>query len=223
MRRTTLVALVALCAPITAALLWAARSPERPAVIACVDLDKTFSQLEQLKDADSRRERIKSEMDRKIETLKEELQGLSEELESFKPGSATYLEAERKAIARSGDLNALQAFSELRREREVAEATREAYLAIRRACGELANEMKIDVVLIDDSIPPIFAADLQTTRNQINGRRVLYTNPQLDISDLVVERLNAEFRKSQGTPGAAPAGAAKASGAPAAPSGTQTP
>ncbi len=205
MSRTPLIALIALCAPLTAALLWAARSPERPAVIACVDLDKTFSQLEQLKDADARRERIKSEMDRKIETLKEELQGLSEELESFKPGSATYLEAERKAIARSGDLQALQAFSELRREREVAEATREAYLAIRRACGELAADMKIDVVLIDDSIPPIFAADLQTTRNQINGRRVLYTNPQLDISDLVVERLNAEFRKAQGAPGATPA------------------
>ena len=205
MSRTPLIALIALCAPLTAALLWAARSPERPAVIACVDLDKTFSQLEQLKDADARRERIKSEMDRKIETLKEELQGLSEELESFKPGSATYLEAERKAIGRSGDLQALQAFSELRREREVAEATREAYLAIRRACGELASEMKIDVVLIDDSIPPIFAADLQTTRNQINGRRVLYTNPQLDISDLVVERLNADFRKAQGAPGTTPA------------------
>jgi Skp family chaperone for outer membrane proteins len=205
MSRTPLIAAIALCAPLTAAILWAARSPERPAVIACVDLDKTFSQLEQLKDADARRERIKSEMDRKVEALKEELQGLSEELESFKPGSSTYLEAERKAISRSGDLNALQAFSELRREREVAEATREAYLAIRRTCGVLANEMKIDVVLIDDSIPPIFAADLQTTRNQINGRRVLYTNPQLDISDLVVERLNAEFRKAQGASGTAPA------------------
>lgn len=202
MSRTSLFAAVALCAPLTAALMWAASSPERPAVVACVDLDKTFSQLEQLKDADARRERIKGEMDRKIEEVKEELQGLSEELESFKPGSATYLEAERRAIARSGDLNALQAFSELRREREVAEATREAYLAIRRTCGVLANEMKIDVVLIDDSIPPIFSADLQTTRNQINGRRVLYTNPQLDISDLVVARLNADFRKAQG--GAAP-------------------
>lgn len=213
MSRTPLIALVALCAPLTAALLWAARSPQHPAVIACVDLDKAFSQLEQLKDADARRERIKSEMDRKIEDLKGELQGLSEELESFKPGSATYLEAERKAIARSGDLQALQAFSELRREREVAEATREAYLAIRRACGELANEMKIDVVLIDDSIPPIFAADLQTTRNQINGRRVLYTNPQLDISDLVVERLNAGFRKAQGGQVPAQGGTAPASGA----------
>jgi len=222
MSRTPLIALIAACAPLTAAILWAARSPERPAVVACVDLDKTFSQLEQLKDADARRERIKSEMDRKIETLKEELQGLSEELESFKPGSATYLEAERKAIARSGDLQALQAFSELRREREVAEATREAYLAIRRACGTLAEEMKIDLVLIDDSIPPIFAADLQTTRNQINGRRVLYTNPQLDISDLVVERLNADFRKAQGASGAAPGAAAQ--GAASAPgAGAATP
>lgn len=207
MTRIPAVAMLAISLPLAAGLLWAARTPDRPAVIACVDLDKTFSQLEQLKDADARRERIKGDMDKRIEALKEELQGLSEELESFKPGSATYLEAERKAIARSGDLNALQAFSELAREREVAEATREAYLAIRKACGELATEMKIDVVLIDDSIPPIFSADLQTTRNQINGRRILYTNPALDISDLVVERLNSSFRKAQGD--AAPAAAPK--------------
>jgi len=66
MSRTPLIALVALCAPLTAALLWAARSPERPAVIACVDLDKAFSQLEQLKD---QRERLQEQRSRLLDLI----------------------------------------------------------------------------------------------------------------------------------------------------------
>jgi hypothetical protein len=47
---------------------------------------------------------------------------------------------------------------------------------------------------------------------QINGRRLLFSNPALDITDLLIERMNADFRAANPTaaptPPAAPAASA---------------
>jgi hypothetical protein len=71
----------------------------------------------------------------------------------------------------------------------------------------LAKEQKIDFVFIDDTVPGINPTNLEGTMQQINGRRMLYSNPALDITDALIERMNSDFRAANPvmTPAATPA------------------
>ena len=51
-----------------------------------------------------------------------------------------------------------------------------------------------DFVFIDDTVPGINPTNLEGTMQQINGRRMLYSNPALDITDALIERMNSDFR-----------------------------
>lgn len=179
---------------VAAAALWAAGIANKPSVIACVDLEKIYRSIDQLKAAEAKGSSLRAELQSTIDKLSDELRSMQEELESFQPGSAAHNEAMNKTILRSGDLAAMQDYAELKMESERANAVREAYLTIRTTCAAVAAEQGIDVVLIDDTIPPVNPTNLEGTMQQINGRRMLYSNPTLDISDLLIERMNAQFR-----------------------------
>lgn len=179
---------------VAAAALWAAAHVSKPSVVACVDLEKIYRSIDMLKAADSRSVALRTELQSRVDKLSDELRSMQEELESFQPGSAAHNDAMNKTILKAGDLAALQSFAELKMESERANAVRDAYLKVRSTCGALAQEQGIDVVLIDDTIPPVTPANLEGTMQQINGRRMLYSNPALDITDLLVERMNGEFR-----------------------------
>ncbi len=194
---------------IAAALLWAAGFPTSPAVVASVDLEKVYRSLDQLKASDSRAVELRGSLEKRVTKLADEVRAMQDDLESFQPGSSAHNDALNKAILRAGDLSALQNFAQLKMESEQANAVREAYMAIRSSCAKISAEQKIDFVFIDDTVPTINPTNLEGTMQQINGRRMLYSNPTLDITDLLIERMNSDYRAdhpSAGSP-AAPASA----------------
>ncbi|MSR17671.1 MAG: OmpH family outer membrane protein [Phycisphaerales bacterium] len=182
---------------VVVAALYAAVAPDRPAVIACVDLEKIYNGLDSLKAAIARQEEIRSGLMARVEAAKEELVGLQDELDSFRPGTDAYTDASKRAVEKAGELNALQGFVQLKMESERANATREAYTSIKTASATIGAQLKIDVIFIDDTIPAIEPADFQGTLSQINGRRMLYSNTALDVTDLVIQQANADFKSTR--------------------------
>lgn len=177
-----------------ALFLWAAGFPTAPAVVASVDLEKIYRSLDQLKASDLKTVALRGELEKRVTKLADEVRAMQDDLESFQPGSAAHNEALNKAILRAGDLGALQNFAQLKLESEQANSVREAYMAIRASCAKIAAEQKIDFVFIDDTVPTINPTNLEGTMQQINGRRMLYSNPSLDMTDLLIERMNSDFR-----------------------------
>lgn len=178
----------------TSALLWAAAYSAKPTVVACVDLEKVYRSLDQLKASETRSAELLKELRTKVDVLTDTVRGMQEELDAFQPGSTAYKDAENRAILKLGDLSAMQGFVELKMESERANTLRDAYIKVRETCAALSKEQGIDLVLIDDTIPPVTPANLEGTMQQINGRRMLYSNSALDITDLLIEHMNKAFR-----------------------------
>ncbi len=176
------------------ALLWAAVAPTKPTVVACVDLERVYRSLDQLKAAESTAESLRTQLQSRVNAVTAEVEAMKQELESFQPGSAAHNDAMNKAILKAGDLSAMQAFAELKMESERANTVRDAYLKVRESCATLAKAQGIDLVFIDDTIPPVTPANLEGTMQQINGRRMLYSSATLEITDLLVEQMNKAFR-----------------------------
>lgn len=197
-----------------AALALAAGFPKTPAVIASVDLEKVYRSLDQIKASDAKNVSTQGDLEKRLTTMVDEIRALEEDLESFQVGSTAHSDAQNRVILKAGDLNALRTFAELKLQDAQASTLREIYVAVRAASAVLAKEHSIDFIVLDDTIPAINPTDIQGTMAQINGRRLLYSNPALDITDLLIERMNADFRAAN--PSAAPA-------APAAPASAAAP
>ncbi|MEC9232467.1 MAG: hypothetical protein VX403_00995, partial [Planctomycetota bacterium] len=61
---------------------------------------------------------------------------------------------------------------------------------IKEQAGQLATQMDIDLVLLNDSIPTVDLSDAAGTLQQISARRILWANQTLDITDQLLERMN---------------------------------
>lgn len=189
---------------VTAALLFAAGIPTAPAVVASVDLEKIYKSLDQLKASEVRAMALRQSLEKQLASLTDVVRGMQEDLESFQVGTPAHNDAINKAILKAGDLNALQSYAKMKLESEGANSVRDAYASIRAACATLAKEHKIDFIFIDDTIPVINPTNLEGTMQQISGRRMLYSNPALNMTDVLIERMNADFRASNPAPAGNP-------------------
>ena len=61
------------------------------------------------------------------------------------------------------------------------------------AAMNMANEQGLDLILVDDSVVPI-PEDSKDILSQISSRRVLFAREQLDVTESLISKMNAEFR-----------------------------
>lgn len=194
--------------------------PSRPAVIASVDLERVYNSLDQQAASDAELEKLAATLAVEEEKQREALRALEGELDTFKPGS----EAHRKMMSQIEEklvlYKALVEFDRQKIEARRAEYIRRIYDEIKATLRVLSKENSWDVVFLDDSIPPLEITDPQRTMQQISARRMLYTNQELDVTEVLILRMNADFAARGGGTGqpAAPAGAG--AGQPAAPART---
>ena len=67
---------------------------------------------------------------------------------------------------------------------------RRIYRSIKEAARTMAEELGYDVLFVDDSVSAIVNGTEKEVRRQISARRMLYTNPQIDLTDTLVARMN---------------------------------
>ncbi|MEY3024696.1 MAG: hypothetical protein RJA16_1522, partial [Planctomycetota bacterium] len=88
--RTAATALAMLVAGSLLAL--AAFAPQRPAVVASVDLERVFNSIDLQAKTETRLKAVAADLDAQRKTLRDGIEELNAELESFQPGSAAQLE-----------------------------------------------------------------------------------------------------------------------------------
>lgn len=186
-------------------------APSKPAVVASVDLEKVYDSLHRQDAADAELEKLAADLGREEEKKREELRGLEAELDAFKPGS----EAHRRLMSQIEEklvmYKALVEFGRQKIEARRADFIRVIYDDIKATLKVLSKENGWDVVFLDDSIPPLEVADPQRTMQQISARRMLYCSEALDVTEQLVQRMNADFAaRGGGAAGSAqPAGGRK--------------
>ncbi|MDG2030133.1 MAG: OmpH family outer membrane protein [Phycisphaerales bacterium] len=170
---------------------YAARKPTAPAVVAFVDLEKVFNSLDSRIESEKNIRKMAVDMEDETTSMREELELLQAELESLEPGTDAMAELNDRAVSVAGRLRAFQKYSALLLEREQANDLRVTYDMIRAAAAEYSKASKIDIVLLNDSIPTINPSDSANTLQQISARRILYANDVLDITEDLIAKMNA--------------------------------
>lgn len=189
---------------LSGAVLYAAVDSRTPSVTGTIDVERALKALNQWKAGDARAEQTRSEIVGRVDALKQDLVALQEELESFRPGTDAHNAATEKAYEKAGELNAMQEFLELKLESIQVLKLRDCYAAIGEAAKKVSQAQGIDVVVMNDSIIKIEPADLNGTLQQILGRRLIYGNPALDVTDLVITQANNDFGAAPAAPATPP-------------------
>ncbi|MGA1708554.1 MAG: OmpH family outer membrane protein [Phycisphaerales bacterium] len=187
--RTAATALAMLVAGSLLAL--AAFAPQRPAVVASVDLERVFNSIDLQAKTETRLKAVAADLDAQRKALRDGIEELNAELESFQPGSAAQLEVATRIEEAIAEFRAFEGFARAKAEAEQAKSMRQIYMTIREAAMELAKERGWDYVMVDDSIPTIEPTDSQRMLQQISSRRFLYANPSFDVTDDLIAKLNA--------------------------------
>jgi Skp family chaperone for outer membrane proteins len=181
-----------------------AAAPPRPTVIGLINLEKMYSSLNEQNDAIKQLEAVRQELQTTKENLEKEAKDLEEEVALFAKGSAKQMETLEKLTVATVKLQAHVEFANAKMEFQESIQLKKLYLQIRAKGAKFAKLNGYDMILLDDSIGELPTGDAVETTRQISARRVIYADPVLDVTDRLVEFMNAEHQLAQG---AGPAGA----------------
>jgi Skp family chaperone for outer membrane proteins len=163
----------------------------------CFDKDK----YERVKEIDADLQKLADEYAKKIQEiekkmvqLKEQIEGLPAEskLRADKILQMRRLEADLKFEKEYGKAQYLDFYSD----RKI-----EIYNEIRRVVALIAQEQKFDLILRVEAPTLSDQQDPENVTQRINNRVVLYSHESVDITNLVVDRLNAEYKKQKAAGG----------------------
>lgn len=169
-------------------------APIGPAVIATVDLEKAFNSLEERAQARADLEAIHARLlDRQTE-LRENVEALQQDIESYAPGSNAQQRALEEYTLAAYELQGFQEYAQRKIDAEGARMIAALYDKIKKAAAGMAREAGYDLVFVDDSKAalPTGVSEAEMTR-QISARRMIYANPMLDVTDDLVTRMNNAY------------------------------
>jgi len=168
--------------------------PAQPSVVATVNLETLFNELDERKAVDERVKVIATDLEEQANLLRESVQLLESDLALLAPGTKEHLETEEDLVRESGRLKAFIDFAAIKLDRLESKYLRDLYEKIKAASGELAMEHGIDIVFVDDSIVDLpVEAQAKEMMRQISARRTLYTNEGIDVTEELMMRMNNEF------------------------------
>lgn len=167
-------------------------APTRPAVIGFVDLQKVFNGSDKRAEAQAELKALGQELDDRVEALRQEIKTLQADLGLLVPGTPKHDEAGKTLLAAAADLLALIEFKAAKLDAKTAQSRTQVYDEIVLAATEFAEQHDIDFILTDDSIVELRPGpDVQVVQ-QMSLRRVVYANPEFDITDELIAWINEQ-------------------------------
>lgn len=163
-----------------------------PAVVATVNIETVYEAVPQKAAAQRSLEDFGRSLDETGRRLLEEIDLLEADIEGLPPGTERYEQANAELMQKSLEYEGFVRFANNRLELEKAEALKSIYVDLKKTVASLAASNGYDIVFVDDTIGELVARTEQEMQRQISARRMLYGGKSIDITDLVIEEMNAQ-------------------------------
>lgn len=190
-RRLYLGIAIALAAGVAPAYALLSLAPARPAVIGFVDLQKVFNLSAGRAEAEAELQKLGQHLDDQQEAMSQEIQALEADLDLLVVGTPKYKEAEKEYVGAAADLRAWIEFKGAKLDAKRAERRMQVYDEITLSATEFAQENNLDFILTDDSIIELRPGSDGQVVQQMALRRIVYANPEFDITDELIAWINA--------------------------------
>jgi Skp family chaperone for outer membrane proteins len=174
-------------------------APAAPSIVATVNIEAVFRGLTERSTADATLTQLAEELDARGMRDREQIELLKQDLDLYSPESKQYQDTATKVAQMGYRLQAYREFAVRKLEVEKTRTLRALYAKIKSSIGELSRRQGYDVVFVNDTVVelPTDVTEAETWR-QISARRMLYTNPQLDITQQILEYMNDAYKVAQG-------------------------
>ena len=167
-------------------------APSEPSVVVSIDIERVFSSLEERAFELAKVQAIVTEMENDLKLRRAHIESYEQEFELYQPGSEKWDELMQEQQLAALEYESQVEYSRRRAVREEAKSMRKVYVSIRSSAKELSEHNGWDYVFVNDSLVALPDNNVDMGA-QISSRRLIYANETLDITDVLVEYMNAEF------------------------------
>lgn len=168
-------------------------APPRPVVLVSVDIDRVFEALEEQAFEQSKLLALDDSMANDLELRRQQIDNFEQDFELYVPESDKWKELFQKQQLAALEYQAQVEYRRRRNIREKSNSMRRVYEHIREASATLAEQNGWDYVFVNDAIVALPEGDNVDMNAQIRFRRMLFANSVLDITDTLIEHMNASF------------------------------
>ncbi len=175
----------------------AGRLAPSPTVVGTVDLPQVLDALAEWQAEVDRSQAAAEKFQQGLRQQSENLEALNADLEDYVVGTPKHTEAERLAKKASIDLRAFMGLADMQESRTKQRAMLRIYNHVRDASAKLAERDGYGLVIMDDSAIPI-PENSRDVLGDISARRVLFASTTLDVTQLLIDYMNAQWRAAHG-------------------------
>lgn len=163
----------------------------------CFDKDK----YERVKEIDTELQKLADDYAKRIQEIEKRMVQLKEQIEGLPAESKLRAEKILQMRRYETDLKFEKEYGKAQYLDFYSDRKIEIYNEIRRVVALIAQEQKFDLILRVESPTLSDQQDPENVTQRINNRVVLYSHESMDITAIVLERLNAEYKKQKAAGG----------------------
>ncbi|MBI1370921.1 MAG: hypothetical protein GC162_19990 [Planctomycetes bacterium] len=191
---TAVILLAAACLMVGAANLVVAQGKgSKPAVIAVVDVQKVFNSLDEKGSVEADITASTEKLQKEEQDRQTELKALQADLNILAPGTPAFADTQEKLEKKAMEFQVWKQFNQNKLERDKAIRLEGLYMKVVGACEAIAKASGYDLVLFKDSTDALKGQNQQQLAALIQVRKVLYSAPDMDITDSVTQKINNEW------------------------------
>jgi Skp family chaperone for outer membrane proteins len=174
----------------------AASPAPTPRALAVININKVFGALNEKIDGDAEIEAMANKIKADQQKREEELERIANQLKDnlFNPDSPEYRKMQDDALEKRSEYDAFGNMSQQKLLIEQRIKTVEIYRRMNDAIKQYAETNGIGLVLVSDEIDFSTTPTIEAVTQRIANRKVIYAHPDFDITQKVIEKMNADYK-----------------------------
>lgn len=161
--------------------------------VAVVNMQEVITQSKQQQTFQSANAAKGQQLVAEEKTRRDEIAKLATELDPLVAGSAAWLNKRDQIQQKQIALEVWVRVAEQNSQLDLARQYAQAYQAATDAAEAIAKAQGYDVVLQSSGLPDLMTLNIQQLQGVVQGRKVIYGADEVDITQAVLGRMNAEY------------------------------
>jgi Skp family chaperone for outer membrane proteins len=161
--------------------------------VACLDVVRIFNEYDRQKDLTEEMRTINQEMQDEEQRRRGQIDTLQATLDAMSDSDPAKVKRTREMLQLKIDYKNWGELMQADMAREIGLWTRRVYEEVAAAAEETARNQGFDIILYKDQ-PDLIGFDPDALRDQIRSRKLVYASDAVDITQAILDKLNAEYR-----------------------------
>lgn len=161
--------------------------------VACINVIRTMNEYQRQKDLIEEMNAYKEKVEAEDLQRKQKIDTLQAELDKMNPEDPTMVQRMREMLTAQIDYKNWRDLKQMDTAREVGLWSIRLYKEVVKAVEDIARRDGYDLVFYRGQFETV-SMDPEVIKEQIRSLHLLYANPTTDITQAVLDKLNADYR-----------------------------